>query len=260
MRGMDESYPVDNELLTEPPLEYPAVSEIRPETPLQFGIRDLLIVQTVCAVCFGLFVMVGIFAVMAILIATVIASFVQVKPERAKVKRFCIDLLGGVILPVLCLAYDPFVFREHPEWQAFGYIFIGMQMVVLVGWMTLGWSFRRGSALIAGFLAVGAGVSGIMGVLLALFSVVGLFYFGIGILGFTPFLTCVVFARNARQAMRQAAADGQPISLLLSLLRALLAVVIPALLYGMAGPWIEQVIKRLPWPHDWFNQRLVGLW
>ena len=201
--------------------------------------------------------MVGIFALMVIFVATLILCACKVPPERARLKRFVVDLLGGMVLPMLCLAYDPIVFRDGPS----GAIGIGytqssdtdviVQMLALVAWMTVGWWFTRWRPCFPGFLFVGAIVSGFIGVLLAFFSLIGLLFYGIGMLGFTPFLTCAVFSRNAssghaashcnrRQAdVRAAVSSGR-----------VLAVAIPASIYWTAGPWIEHVIKLIPWPHS----------
>ncbi len=226
---------------------------------MQFGIRDLLIAQAICAACCGLFVMVGIFALMAIFVATLILCACRVPPERARLKRFVVDLLGGVMLPVLCIAYDPMVFRNSGDLRVIGYLTIATQILALVTWMTIGWWLGRGSAVFSGFLFVGAVVSGIIGVLLAFFSTIGLLFYGIGMLGFTPFLTCVVFSRNARQARRQAAAAADKrTSVPLFLLGALLAVAIPVLICWAAGPWLEHWIKLMPRPRDFSDGLLKG--
>ena len=91
-------------------------------------------------------------------------------------------------------------------------------------------------------------------------SLIGLIVYGIGLLGFTPFLTCVVFCRNASQAMRHGTAAGSKrVSLPLFLLGVMLGVVIPVCICWMAGPWIEHLIKSLPRPHEWFDHNPLGL-
>jgi hypothetical protein len=232
------------------------------EAPLQFGIRDLLIAQAVCAVCLGLFVMAGIFALLAIFIATLVYCGMRVQPERMKLKRCIVDFMGGIALPGMCLVYDPMVFRDSriDHLRTLAFAAIVLQMLILPLWMVGGRYFGRWSALFGGALSVGAGVAGTMGVILAPMSFLGLIVFGIGLLGITPFLTCVVFSRNALDAVRQArAAGGKRSVLLLFAIGFLLAAAIPFAMDFCFGPWIETAIKSLPSPRSPWLERFFGV-
>jgi hypothetical protein len=82
---------------------------------------------------------------------------------------------------------------------------------------------------------------------------IGLLAAGLGLLGSIPWLTCVVFSRNARQAMRQArAAAGERMAILLFIAGALLAAAIPALIYLSLGPSVEHTLKSIPKPQSLF--------
>jgi hypothetical protein len=230
------------------------------EAPLQFGIRDLMIAQAVCAVSLGLFATIGIFALLAIFVATIVFCFIRVSPARKKLKRCIIDLMGGVFLPAMCLVYDPGIFFDTPgdRVTAVGLIAIVLEMLILPVWMVGGRYAGRWSALFGGMLYVGTAVAGVIGVLLSLFSLIGIVFFGIGLLGFTPFLTCVVFARNARDALRRARAAGGKWDVgLLFLAGALLAAAIPCLIQAGFGTWIATTVQSLPRPHGQWMPSLL---
>jgi hypothetical protein len=229
--------------------------ELTPDTPLQSGIRDLLVVQAVCAVCLGLFAMVGIFALLAIFIATLSFCAVRVQPRTRKLKRCIVDLMGGTILPAMCLVYDPGIFSN---WHAapdvvtaVTLLTIVFQMVLLPTWMIAGRGVGRWSSLFGGALAVGAIAAGGVGALLAPLSLIGTIFYGIGLLGFTPILTCVVFSRNAADAMRQArAADENENRWIFFQVGFLVAAAIPLLMHLCLGTWIATAAKSLPRPHE----------
>ena len=231
------------------------------DTPLQFGIRDLLIAQAVCAVCLGLFMMVGIFALMTIFIATLVYCAMRVQPERRKLKRWIVDLMGGVVLPAMCLVYDPGFFYDSPNRLTdAAFVAIVLQMLTLPAWAVGGRYVGRWSALFGGVLLVGAVIAGTIGAILSPLSVLGTFVYGIGLLGFTPFLTCVVFSRNLADAMRQAhAAGGKWDVRLLFAMGLLLAAGLPFLMESLFGQWIEMAIKSMPRPQELGMGRLLGI-
>jgi hypothetical protein len=221
------------------------------EAPLQFGIRDLLIAQAICAVCLGLSAMIGIFALLAIFVVTLFSCGIRVRPEQRKLKRCTIDLMGGIALPAMCLLYDPFVFREMggSGLRTTAFAAIVCQLVALPLWMVAGRYMGRWSALLGGVLLVGAGVAAMVGLTLIPMSLIGLFVFGIGLLGATPFLTSVVFWRNGQDAMRHAGVlDGSWDAWLLMAVGLSLAVAIPVFLSVCFGPWVETAIRLLPQP------------
>jgi hypothetical protein len=237
-----------------PVMDEPLPAAVEPaEEPLQFSLRAIMIAQAVCALFCGLFVMAGIFALLAAFVVTLVYCFVGVRPENTRLKRFIVDLLGGVVLPILCVAYDPILFREPGGWNwwpVWWYIVLLVQMSALLACL-LGHSwFGRWNAVFAGLLLVGAVIALGIGALLLIPSILGAVLAQlIGLLGFTPFLTAFVFARNARRAFRQArTADGKTCAEWLVLLGVLLAIALPALLYAVAGEWVLAAIKLIPWP------------
>ena len=118
------------------------------------------------------------------------------------------DIIFGVIGPILCFVLDPLVFRNgfagpplFPDYQTFVYLFSGLQVTLLCLWLLTGPGLYVWNQMIGGMLLAGGIFCLIVGVILSPFSLLGLM-FGIGIFGFTPFLTALVYLRNSRRALR----------------------------------------------------------
>lgn len=212
------------------------------EAPVQFSIRGLLVFQAVVAIFLVLLARAGIFGLLVAWVATIVLLTVRVSPRRLRLKRLGIDILGGLVLPPLCLAFDPGLLATH-RLAGLAYPAIGFQMLVLAAWLVVGPAHRGSSALAAGLLSVGALTAGIIGLLLLPLSLLGLLAMGIGLLGMTPFLTLYVFARNAVAAARHAA--GLRWRTTIVALGVLLAVAIPLAVHATWGPppvqWIQSV-------------------
>lgn len=128
-----------------------------------------------------------------------------------------LDVLGGLLLPIGCLVFDPLVFRSFDPCalpllrgpiRLLGYSAIGLGLLAFAVWLICGARFKRGSAFMAGILALGAGVAALLGLGLLPFSLLGIIAFGLGLIGLIPFLTAYVFWRNARAAWAQASSAG----------------------------------------------------
>lgn len=123
-------------------------------------------------------------------------------------KQLGFDWTVGVIIPLICFYFDPIVFRGNSGFEN-GALFPGYRLPVYILGFTaimamaawLLWGRRLGS--LAGpiglLFAFSAVISFFLGVVLFPFSVVGL-VIAIGALGFTPFLSAIVYARNAKRA------------------------------------------------------------
>ena len=123
------------------------------------------------------------------------------------------DVIFGVILPILCFVYDPIVFRNNfggprlgpniSQFKLLVYFFSALSIFTLVVWLI---SRGRGdslNAIIAGILFSGAFFSALIGVLILPLTLVGLLFL-IGVLGFIPFLTALVYLRNGIRAFKAA--------------------------------------------------------
>jgi len=100
------------------------------------------------------------------------------------------DVVLGVIMPVLCLVFDPVVFRNLlPLGQAilssikiFGYVSIILGIIALSLWLLLRHHLSWLNAFLAGILLYGAFFALLLGIVLLPFSVIGLLGL-VGILG-----------------------------------------------------------------------------
>jgi len=119
-----------------------------------------------------------------------------------------LDIIGGLALPALCVIADPIVFKQSMLFGDLGGPLLQRYVVfayleILLGMTALALFLRRSpvSPFLGGTLLVGAVFALVLGTLLLPFALVGLLI-GIGILGFTPFLSSFVFARAGLRALR----------------------------------------------------------
>jgi hypothetical protein len=124
------------------------------------------------------------------------------------------DLVFGIVAPVLCFVFDPVVFRGtllgrplFAKYQVFVYLVSGLEIFVLATWLLFGARLSFGKEYLSGALLAGAVFCFAIGCLLMPFSLMGLML-GIGILGFTPFVTAIVYLRNASRARQNSALVG----------------------------------------------------
>lgn len=154
-------------------------------------------------------------------------------PARRKKKRLAFDIAFGIVLPIICFIFDPIVFTSGGRlggYRAFANCALVLVLATLVAWMRLREYEGRGAGLLHGILAgallVAAYLAGAIGIAILPMSIIGLLFI-IGILGFTPFLSALVYGRNAIAAIRSAKRK-LPLELLLAAL--LLGAIV------MAGP------------------------
>lgn len=123
-------------------------------------------------------------------------------------KATVFDIVFGVVGPILCFTFDPFVFRGGwlftppllPDLQVLVYLLSGLEILILLLWLVLRDSLPA-KRFIGGALCGGGILCLIIGIGLLPFSVAGLALV-IGIFGFTPFFTALVYLRNGFQAIR----------------------------------------------------------
>jgi len=125
-------------------------------------------------------------------------------------KQFIFDIVFGIFAPLLCLIFDPFVFRYNSflgsplvEYRVFAYLGIILGTITLTCWLTFNHHIGlKWKGFFAGILLFGAIFASIGGIVLLPFSLLGLLAYGIGLLGFIPFITGFVFLRNGVRAIR----------------------------------------------------------
>ena len=121
------------------------------------------------------------------------------------------DWLFGVFMPMICFYFDPILFRDWKSeygtsgllstYQIPAYALAFAAIMAQAAWLL--WGDRLGSFRIAiGLtLAAAAVASLVIGVVLFPFSLIGSVFL-IGLLGFTPLFTSLIYWRNAVRAMR----------------------------------------------------------
>jgi hypothetical protein len=217
--------------------------------PLRFSLWQLLTATTLAAALLALFRAVGIWgAVFAFVVAIVCSLTAYGRDRQRQVLLF--DFIWGIVMPVVCFVYDPFVFKDEPEFlgaggapslhpQSFsdavyllgrafvGYPVLAWQLaalaIVLVAGRLRGWW----AAGFAGTLFVGLAVAGLIGLLLLPIAALATLLL-IGLLGFTPLLTAFSFGRRVGVLWTQALSDLPLWKVSLgAVIGALLAAVVP---------------------------------
>ena len=125
-------------------------------------------------------------------------------------KKF--DWTFGVILPVICFAFDPVVFKGNAlgpaafggVYKPFAYLLSFTSIMAMMAWLIWGDRLKSFVSILGGLFLLGSAISFIVGVMLFPLSLLGLII--IGALGFTPLLTGIVYLRNGVRALRSAKA------------------------------------------------------
>ncbi len=190
------------------------------------------------------------------------STSLNASPKRAATffRHPFIAVLLGIVLPLVCLALDPIVFKAGfgapmmPTLRIAAYALISLSMASLAAWLSL----RRLPSLFCGFLGAGCVFASGLGIILLPMTFMGLLAF-IGILGFSPFLTAAIYWHCARQARETAGARFKP---LVAVLAFFLLFSVPvgvqayiahltdrsiALLASDRDESVEEGIQRLEW-------------
>ncbi len=125
-----------------------------------------------------------------------------------------IEIAFGIVGPVLCLLVDPCVFKTaadpilglgpdptFPHWRAAAWAFTLLQCGALLAYVFVKPRRAVWHALFGGLFLLGALVAFGIGVVLAPMSLIGTLFMGIGLLGFIPFVTAIVFLRRGLHAI-----------------------------------------------------------
>lgn len=115
------------------------------------------------------------------------------------------DWLFGVVMPLICFAFDPIVFYASDgggiltNYTIFSYILSIVSIMSMAAWLI--WRERLGwlTPFIAGLFLTGSLVSLVVGMIIFPISLLATIFL-IGALGFTPLFTAFVYFRNAIRA------------------------------------------------------------
>lgn len=139
-------------------------------------------------------------------------------PAPPSIKATLFYWVFGVIAPILCLVFDPILFRS---WSICGvgilqglampvYSVIGVGIISFAGWLLFASKFQALAGLFAGVFATGSLVAFSIGLMLVPISLFGLLAFGLGALGFIPFITAWVYGRYAIRAWQYGWGEHPP--------------------------------------------------
>lgn len=202
-----------------------------PGEPLRFSLWQLLIATTVAAVLLAIFRAAGMFgAVLAFAAALIftLAVYPLLKGNDRPRQALMFDFVWGLVMPVVCLVFDPFVFKGFGDFEQFmmdgpilvqpptavqfsgkayvAYPIFVCQLLALAIVLVMGRLSSPWNAACAGTLLVGTIVAGAIGLLLLPLSTIGLVAL-IGILGYTPLFTAYSYGRRVRLLWLQAAPE-----------------------------------------------------
>ena len=185
----------------------------------KLSIIDLMMVTTICAITITSITRIGYFGVHAMLLVCLVANMIAatVLVDRPIRFRMWNQFTWGVLMPLVCIFGDPFVFGSFENGRAVYlsqhgiacYVFVGIQLfTLLVSWLVP----KHSSALnefVSGVLFVGCVFSFGVAVILAPLTVVATLAMGIGFPGITPWFTGFVYLRTSALHKARAAKFGK---------------------------------------------------
>ena len=199
---------------------------VEPELPegLRFSIRSLLVLTVVCALTIVLIDQLWIVGTIILFVASAVASLVLRRPEYRAQRRFWLQGIWGILMPLACLVTDPMFFltsgvKPEAPFEAFNdpsnfrpyaaasYAFILWQMTMLVASWFATKHQAMWSAWLAGNLYAGALFAGGIGVCMLPMAAIASIML-VGLPGFTPLITAVVFFRTAGQVWQPIRENG----------------------------------------------------
>ena len=179
------------------------------------------------------------------------------------------DLIFGVVGPILCFVFDPIVFQGGlagppflPDYQGVVYLFSGVEIILLCLWLASGKGNEVSNALIGGALLSGGLFCLTIAILLFPLSLIGLAV-GIGLFGFTPFFTGIVYLRNGWRALHSDAAESSRLTWASAVCGFLLVAAIPIVLSlqvrSAVSKSVDEIIRADPVRAPYAAQQLAVL-
>jgi hypothetical protein len=160
-------------------------------------------------------------------------------------KQKVFDWAYGVAIPLVCVAADPIVFRQHGllgNYKPFAYLLSAVSILAMAAWLLWGKRLRWLIAPVAGLFIAGSGVSMIVGIILFPFSLVGVLIL-IGFLGFTPLVSSFVYLRNGVRALVTSETFlGSRVVWQWALLGAMFALVIPYVANSLVSSMVNEIV------------------
>ncbi len=134
----------------------------------------------------------------------------QFKKEGTK-PQIIFDWTFGIVMPVICFAFDPLIFKSEGLFinsylgfmKPFAYLLSFVSIMALMAWLIWGARLKWLNGFLAGLFLAGGLTSALVGIVMLPVSLLGLLIL-VGILGFTPFFTSIVYLRNGIRAYNSA--------------------------------------------------------
>ncbi len=227
----------------EPPPELPRPEDYQP----QFGLKSLFVFTTLLAVGLAVARLVGYFTAPLLFLAAVIHGIRRVLLDYSPARKLRSDLIWGVGMPLVCLAFDPVVFQGErmllpkmqphqllwtfptesissdrlsiPPWRDFYidtwnlsmYSILLLEIAGMAGWLfSSPRAKQRIGGFVSGFFTGGSVIALVIGLAIGPFSMMATIVMGAGLPGFTPLLTSWAYGSRAREAWRAASVVDQP--------------------------------------------------
>lgn len=159
----------------------------------------------------------------------------------------------GVVTPILCLIFDPIVFKGSTSFlgtggllapvKIFYYVAIGLVVILLAVWIFFRTRLIPYAAYIVGIFTIAMIVSGLLGVVLLPISIIGISMAGQNILGFTPILTSTVYYYHRNQAL--AYVSTLPHRRLSMLIGAVAIIVIPLVFQLATARYVSSAVNDI---------------
>jgi hypothetical protein len=185
--------------------------------PLRFHLGELFVAMTMAAGLLALFRAAGIIgAVLSFVSALLFTNLLYPRWRSPAQQAAMFDFVWGIVMPIVCLVFDPFLFKQDQDFWVVGpslssiysnnpefygrtfpvYAFVATQVLCLGIWLVAGRLPADVSAVWSGILYCGFAFSAMVAVLLLVPAILGVTFFGVGLLGFTPLFTTRAFYRR----------------------------------------------------------------
>lgn len=159
----------------------------------------------------------------------------------------------GTLTPILCLIFDPVVFKGSASYLAAGgflapvkifyYVAIGFVVILLSVWLFLRGRLIPYAAYIVGIFTVAMMVSALLGIILVPISIMGIGMTGLSVLGFTPIFTAAVYYHQRKQAL--AYVTSLPHRRLNMVIGAVAIIVIPLVFQLATARYVSSAVNEI---------------
>lgn len=220
----------------------------------QVACRDAIFVIATLALFELRRAMGGIITMLLLFLVLIVLIVLHWNAEEPARQRYdvAVALLGGVVLPLLCFAYDPGAFTRSALIQSILYPLVIFQIVVLLAWLTA--SSRMGPAL-SGFCAGAMLFGGLYALFIGLLMLPITFMLLsrlIGILFSIPFVTSYVYLTQFWRAFVVSRRRKR------GWFAGLCGVLIAMAIVPSIGYWVRAIYFPNAEPLPMFGNKLIG--